>query len=241
MIELIEGRPEGTLEVRFSGKLESSDYEKVLSPALEKALTENKRVKLLAHMGKDFEGFTAGAMWSDASLGVHHWGGFERVAIVTDHDWIENSIKIFGFALPCPVQVFDDDELDEARLWLSESLGSIHLEDMGNGVVHAHLMGKLEASAYDGVGNDLDGLIAKSDTFRLLIDLREFDGWQGLSALGHHLSLAWSHMHAPARVAIVGNEGWQRMAEKVMSRVLNAETRYFPEKDFDAAADWVKT
>lgn len=240
MIELIEGRPEGTLEVRLTGKLESADYETILAPALEQALVEHTRVKLLARVDEAFDGFTAGALWSDASLGMKHWGGFERVAVVTDHDWIENSFKIFGFAMPCPVRVFDEDELDEARLWLSESLGSIHLEDMGNGVVHAHLLGELEASAYDGVGNDLDGLIAKADRFRLLIDLREFDGWQGLSALGHHLSLAWNHMHAPDRVAIVGNEGWQKMAEKVMSRVLNAETKYFPEKKFDDAADWVK-
>ncbi len=52
---------------------------------------------------------------------------------------------MIGFALPGPVQIFDQDEVDEARRWLSGSLGSFHVKDLGDGVLHVQLMGKLDA------------------------------------------------------------------------------------------------
>jgi hypothetical protein len=47
--------------------------------------------------------------------------GWERIAVVTDADWIENCIKAFGWMMPGEVKVFDDDEVDEAKRWLTES------------------------------------------------------------------------------------------------------------------------
>jgi hypothetical protein len=45
-----------------------------------------------------------------------------------------------------------------------------------------------------------------------VLDLREFDGWAGLSALGDHLSLVREHYRVPERIAIVGDKAWQKMA-----------------------------
>ena len=45
---------------------------------------------------------------------------FERVAVVTDVDWIGSMIRAFGFAMPGEVRVFDDDDLEAAREWISE-------------------------------------------------------------------------------------------------------------------------
>ncbi len=45
----------------------------------------------------------------------------ERIAVVTDVDWILNTVKAFGFMLPCEVRVFDYALLHEARGWISEA------------------------------------------------------------------------------------------------------------------------
>ena len=72
-------------------------------------------------VGEDFSGFEAAALWDDTKLGLKHLGGWERMAVVSDVEWIRAAIKIFGLAIPGHVRVFHDRELGEARRWISES------------------------------------------------------------------------------------------------------------------------
>jgi hypothetical protein len=60
-----------------------------------------------------------------------------------------------------------------------------------------------------------------------------------LSALGDHLSLVREHYRVPERIAIVGDKAWQRMAEKIMSKFLNAQTKFFDSGDYNGAVAWV--
>ncbi|MBY6092805.1 SpoIIAA family protein [Pseudooceanicola sp. 502str34] len=239
MIEITETTPEGIMEIRATGRVTEQDYESVLIPAVEKALAGEDKVRLLYQVGPGFEGYSAGAMWADARLGMRHWSGFDRVAVVTDSEMLAGSVKLFGFAMPCPVKTFDLEEVDEARRWLRESLGAFHMEEIGEDALMIRLLGKLDSKVYEEKAADLDAWTAKAGRFRLLLDLREFDGWQGMSALGQHLSLVKSHHKQPARVAVVGDAAWMRMAEGLMSQFLEAKTKYFDEDDFEAGKAWL--
>ncbi len=239
MIEVKPGAAEATLEIRMSGKVTAEDYDRVLTPAIQSALETQDAIRVLVQIGPDFDGFDKGAMWSDAKLGLSHWRGFDRAAIVTDVDWIENAFKIFGFAMPCPTRVFDMDEADEARRWLSESLGSVHQSDLGGDVLHVRLLGKPDSEDFTRAEANLDAFIRDHDTLKLLLDLREFDGWQGLSALASHFSLVREHYRIPVKVAVVGDADWQKLGQKILSRFVAADTRYFDEDGFDAARAWI--
>ena len=238
MIEGIEGLPEGTLGFRISGDVTGSDYDSVLTPAIDKAIEKFDRIKLLAQVGPDFEGYSLDAMWDDTKLGLRHWNGFERVAVVTDVGWIKTAVKAMAFMMPCPVQLFAIGELDDAKRWLSESLGSIRLEYEGD-IVTARLLGKLDPGAYDGINEEIDNIMSRAEHVRLLLDLREFDGWSGLAALGDHLSLVREHYRVPERIAIVGDKAWQILAVKIMARFVNAKARFFDCGDYAGAVAWV--
>lgn len=229
----------GVLEVVMSGKITEADYRDTLAPAMDAALEGHDRIRLLARIGPGFEGFSAGAALADARLGMRHWTGFDRIAVVTDVDWIENVVRLFGFALPGPVQVFDLDQEDEARRWMTEALGSIHMTDLGGGALQVQLRGRLDGAAYDQAGDRLDAFVRDNPDFRLLLDLREFDGWQGLAALADHFRLVRNHRHLPGRVAIVGDESWQKLAEKLLRHFVSARTRYFGADTWDAARAWI--
>ena len=118
MIELLPDMPPGVLGFRGTGKVTGEDYENVLMPAVEAHLSEHAGVRLLYHLGEDFQGFDAEALWDDARLGMRHLAAWDRIAVVTSHAWLEKTVQMLGFLIPCPVRVFDGDDLDEAIAWI---------------------------------------------------------------------------------------------------------------------------
>ena len=119
MIELMPGMPDGVLGFTASGKVTGDDYEAVLVPEVEEKLKEHKKLSLLYHLGDDFTGFDAEAVWDDTKIGLKHFFSWDRIAIVSDIDWVRRGAQIVGFATPCELRVFSDDELDKARDWAS--------------------------------------------------------------------------------------------------------------------------
>ncbi|SLN44271.1 hypothetical protein ROA7450_02141 [Roseovarius albus] len=238
----IETQVDGALlEVQMTGKIVSSDYEETLVPAIETALSYHDTIRMLVIAGDDFEGYDLSAAWADTKLGLSHWRGFDRVAVVTNKGWMRSSIRLFSPVFPCPVQVFALDTLEDARRWLRESLGTIHVIDLGGPAVQVSLIGDVDPEAYQRAEGDLDARIREREGFRLLLDLTEFTGWQGLSALRAHFALAREHAALPDRVAIVGNKGWQHLLQRVAGHFLNAESQFFDGVEMDAAKAWLKS
>ncbi len=125
MLETIEGLPENALGFSAKGSVSAKDYETVLIPAVEEKLKHHDKVRLLYHLGDEFERFEVGAMWDDAKVGLAHITEWEKIAIVTDVNWIQQAGKIFGFAIetmsvPGDVKIFHNSELDDAIKWISE-------------------------------------------------------------------------------------------------------------------------
>lgn len=120
MIERLPDLPEQVVGFVASGQVTASDYEHVVIPAIETALATHGRVRILYQLGPAFTGFTSGAMWDDMKLGMAHLKAWDRIAIVTDLDWVAGAMRIFRFAMPCPVRVFSNSDLPEAARWVAE-------------------------------------------------------------------------------------------------------------------------
>lgn len=120
MVERIPDFPPNVLAFRAKGKVTAGDYESVIIPAVEAQFARHEKVRFLYHLGPEFEGFEAGAMWDDTKLGLSHLRGWEKLALVSDVEWIRAALRIFALAIPGHVRVFHDRELDEARRWITE-------------------------------------------------------------------------------------------------------------------------
>jgi hypothetical protein len=120
MLERIQGLPDNVLGFNAKGEVTGADYESVLIPALEEMFARQKSLRFMYHLGDEFTGFDAKAMWDDAKVGLQHLTAWERVAVVTDVGWIRMTVKAFGFVMPGHVRVFSNCELAEAKRWLSE-------------------------------------------------------------------------------------------------------------------------
>jgi hypothetical protein len=50
---------------------------------------------------------------------VEHPTRWERVAVVTDVDWIVQAMSIFSFLMPCPVKLFPPLDGPQAKAWIT--------------------------------------------------------------------------------------------------------------------------
>jgi hypothetical protein len=120
MIEIIQDLPDNTLGFVAKGTVTAKDYETVIIPAVEATFERQGKVRLLYHLGPDFSGFEAEAMWDDAKIGLKHISGWERVAVVSDIEWIRAGMNVFRLVIPGRIRVFHNSELAEAAQWVTE-------------------------------------------------------------------------------------------------------------------------
>ena len=118
MLEIKTNFPENVLAIRASGQVTKKDYKDILLPAAKEAFEKNKELRVYYEIEED-SGFDLGAMWEDMSLGVNNWSKWDKVALITDKDWIKNAASTFGFFMPCPVKTFKLTEREQAKIWIS--------------------------------------------------------------------------------------------------------------------------
>ena len=119
MIEFVKGLPDNVLAVDCRGQIHADDYERTLVPALEKKLAGHDKLRLFYRAGPEFKGIDPAAVLEDTKVGFAHLSRWEKMAIVTDVEWIRLAIKAFAFLMPCPVKFFSVAQEDQARRWIA--------------------------------------------------------------------------------------------------------------------------
>ena len=118
MIEHLKGFPANVLAFACRGKVTKADYDTVLVPAVNAALKGGGKLRIYYETGDNF-GIEPGAMWEDFKVGMEHLTRWERMAVVTDVDWIRHTMKFFSFMMPGELRTFSHAEADKARAWVS--------------------------------------------------------------------------------------------------------------------------
>jgi len=121
MIELLKGFPDNVVAISAHGEVTKQDYETVLIPAVDKALQSHEKVRLLYEIGTEFTSYDASAAWEDFKVGMEHISRWERVAVITDIEWIKHATQLFGFFMPSVMRVYPNAEAAKARLWITQA------------------------------------------------------------------------------------------------------------------------
>lgn len=121
MLKLISGFPESVIAVTAKGRVSARDYDEILRPQVEEALKRGGKLKLYYELGDEFEGIDPGAAWKDFKIGVEHLSRWERMALVTDVEWIRLAVRAFSFLMPGKLRIFSTNNSQEARVWLGGS------------------------------------------------------------------------------------------------------------------------
>src|SRR5271166_5821555 len=121
MIENIEGFPDNVVALIAKGQVTKKDYEQLVIPKVETALKRHDKIRLYYELGSQFSGIDPGAVWEDLKVGVEHLTRWERMAVVTDVDWIRHMLNAFRFLMPGQMRVFATAQTSEARAWIVEA------------------------------------------------------------------------------------------------------------------------
>ena len=86
-------------------------------PAVEAAIAEHGKVRLVYVLGPEFDDYEGEAVWEDLKLGARNPASFERIAVVTDARWAGPALKVFSVLWPGQARAFRLRELEDAKRW----------------------------------------------------------------------------------------------------------------------------
>jgi hypothetical protein len=124
MLRRITDMPPGTLGFEAVGEVEDDDWEEAVEPVLRNEIASGQKVRLLYLLGSEAREVEGDAMKADTGFRARHATSFERVAVVSDEDWMRPAVRALSMLLPGHARAFPVHELDAAKAWLQEGLGS---------------------------------------------------------------------------------------------------------------------
>jgi len=122
VIEALKGFPGKVLAFACKGHVTQRDYETVLIPAVQEAIKQQGKIRLYYEIGPDFSAIDPGAVWDDFKVGMGHASRWDRIALVTDVDWIRHTIRAFSFVISGAVKIFPVADQAKAKEWIVEGL-----------------------------------------------------------------------------------------------------------------------
>jgi len=112
------------------------------------------------------------------------------------------------------------------------------LEKSKGKVIGYELSGKLHDDDYKILVPEVEAVIAKEGSVRILMHLIDFKGWD-LHAAWDDMKFGVKHCHDFERIAIVGDKTWEEWMAKLSSPFTASGSRFFDPADIDGAWDWI--
>ncbi len=112
--------PAGTIGFEAVGDVEDDDWEETVEPVLRREIAEGRNVRLLYLIGTGAREVEGDAMTADTGFRVRHATSYERVAVVSDEDWMRPALRALSFLLPGKARGFRVRDLAAAKAWLAK-------------------------------------------------------------------------------------------------------------------------
>jgi hypothetical protein len=124
MLRRITEMPAGTIGFEAIGEVEDDDWERAVEPLLRREIADGRKVRLLYLLGPEAREVEGDAVTADTGFRARHATSFERVAVVSDEDWIRPALRALSFLFPGKARGFPVRDLPAAKEWLAEGLDS---------------------------------------------------------------------------------------------------------------------
>ena len=119
MLQRLNDMPAGTIGFEARGEVEDDDWEDVVEPVLRQEIAGGRKLRLLYLLGLNSREVEGDALSAGAEFRARHISSFERVAVVSDEDWVRPALRTLSFLLPGQARGFPVGEVAEAKTWLA--------------------------------------------------------------------------------------------------------------------------
>ena len=119
MLRQLRDMPVGTIGFEAVGEVEDDDWEDTVGPVLRQEIAEGGKVRLLYLLGPQATEVEGDAMKADTGFRARHAASFDRVAVVSDEDWMRPALSALSFLLPGKAKGFRVADLADAKAWLA--------------------------------------------------------------------------------------------------------------------------
>ncbi|MBF8457064.1 STAS/SEC14 domain-containing protein [Kaistella sp. G5-32] len=117
MITVIPDVPENVAAFKATGEISTKDFENLVFPHVKAKVNTFDELNYLFLLDTDLDQFTAGAWFQDALLGLKNITKWNRAAIVTDNNSVQNFTAIFSVIMPGEFRFFPIEDLENALFW----------------------------------------------------------------------------------------------------------------------------
>ena len=124
MLRRMSDMPAGTIGFEAVGEVEDDDWEETVEPVLRQEIAAGRDVRLLYLIGTAAREVEGDAMKADTGFRMRHATSFERVAVVSDEDWMRPALRALSFLLPGKARGFRVRDLADAKTWLAEDVAA---------------------------------------------------------------------------------------------------------------------
>jgi SpoIIAA-like len=121
MLRRMTDMPVGTIGFEAIGEVEDDDWEKEVEPVLRREIAEGRDLRLLYLLGPESREVEGDAMTADTGFRARHATSYERVAVVSDEDWMRPALRALSFLLPGKAKGFRVRDLEAAKAWLADT------------------------------------------------------------------------------------------------------------------------
>ena len=119
MLRRIADMPAGTLGFEAVGEVEDDDWEDVVEPILRQESAAGRKVRLLYLIGPRSEEIEGDVVEAGAGFRARHLDLFERVAVVSDENWMRPALRVLSALLPGKARGFAVADVEAAKTWLA--------------------------------------------------------------------------------------------------------------------------
>ena len=120
MLRRMTDMPAGTIGFEAIGEVEDDDWEEAVEPVVRREIADGRKVRLLYLLGPEARDVEGDAIRADTGFRARHATSFDRVAVVSDEDWMRPALRALSFLLPGRARGFHVSELAAAKTWLAE-------------------------------------------------------------------------------------------------------------------------
>ncbi len=124
MLKRMRDMPIGTVGFEAIGKVEDDDFEDTVEPVLRAEIAAGRKIRLLYLLGPELREYEGDTLAEEMKFAARHPTQYERVAVVSDEDWLRPALRVLSVLVPGQLRAFPVARLAAAREWLAAADGA---------------------------------------------------------------------------------------------------------------------